>query len=994
MAELDHVPVAWPGVDADAGGPAPPGGPPAPARRLGAPPALVTVGPARGGPHAGPVCDAVLAIDERGRVIEWNASAEALLGRPRAEALGRPIEELVVPPSHREAHCRAFTDCATCDRDAAYGCRMEVVALRGDGTTFPADLTITALTPPGGRRLFVAHLHDLSARRRAEQALQLSESRLQAVLDSSHAVAYLKDREGRYVLVNRRWAELFGQTKASVVGRTDAELFPAEFAAAFRENDLQALAAGRATEFEEAVPFPDGPRVYLSIKAPLCDERGRAYGTCGISTDITARKRMEEALRQSQERFRQAFDSAAVGMALVSPEGRWLRVNRALCAIVGRPEAELLETTVEAITHPEDAAFYREDAARLLAGAVDSLHREWRYLTPAGGVVCGFVSVAVVRDAGGGPLHFVCQVQDVTPRKRAEAAIAERASLAELGSEVGAILVRREALPELLGQCARALARHLDAAGVRIWTLGSGPAALELQAVAGAPDDAVEGRAVAGQIARTRSPLLADEAPAAGRAAFAGFPLLVDDRPLGVLAVRGRRPFSESALQALGAIATNLAQAIERKQSEARLAHQATHDGLTGLANRSHLLREIGRAAEAGGRCALLLVDLDRFKEINDTYGHHLGDEVLRRLRQRLLDAVRRGDLVARLGGDEFGLLLADADEAAAVDVADRILAGLAVPLFVQDRTLYVGASIGIALGPERGDDAAGLLRRADVAMYAAKRAHAGRVVYDPELSRVAAERMELMADLQRGIAAGQLYLLYQPKVDLATGRPVGAEALLRWRHPRLGLVPPSRFIPLAEDAGVIRPVARWALRHALLQARAWHDAGHDVNVAVNLSPENLQDDGLARQVRELLDGTGADPCRLTLEVTETAMMKQPAATRAALEGLHALGVRIAIDDFGTGYSSLAYLKALPVDEVKIDRSFVGDMLADPRDSCIVRAVIDLGHNLGLKVVAEGVETREAAEALAAWGCDAAQGYLFAHPLPPAEAVAWIAGRA
>ncbi len=432
----------------------------------------------------------------------------------------------------------------------------------------------------------------------------------------------------------------------------------------------------------------------------------------------------------------------------------------------------------------------------------------------------------------------------------------------------------------------------------------------------------------------------------------------------------------------------------ERKQAEEQLAYQATHDALTGLPNRALLLRRMDEAVNStrprDAAFALLLLDLDRFKEINDTFGHHYGDEVLRQLSPILTGVVRDSDTVARLGGDEFGILLPGSDCERAKAVAARILAGLSRPVMVCEQPLDVGVSIGIALFPEHGSEGTTILQKADVAMYAAKRARAGLALFSAEQSSYTPRRLAMVGELRQGIENNQLLMHYQPKVDLKTRRVVGAEALVRWQHPRDGLVPPVEFIPIAEHTGLIRPLGLWTLNTALLQCRVWHQKGLELNVAVNLAPDNLQDEALFDTIVKLLGGSDALPHWLTVEVTESAVMDDPARAKTVLTRLHELGVRIAIDDFGTGYSSLAYLKELPVDEVKVDRSFVREMAVNERDACIVRAVIDLGHNLGLRVVAEGVEDRETVDLLTSLGCDLVQGFYYSPPLPPADFISWV----
>jgi diguanylate cyclase (GGDEF)-like protein len=431
----------------------------------------------------------------------------------------------------------------------------------------------------------------------------------------------------------------------------------------------------------------------------------------------------------------------------------------------------------------------------------------------------------------------------------------------------------------------------------------------------------------------------------------------------------------------------------QRAAAEARLLHEATHDALTGLANRTLLHDRRGRAIADGGErsLALLLLDLDRFKEINNTFGHHYGDVVLRGIEPRLRGGLPEDSTIARLGGDEFGVLLPGTDEAGAVRAADEALRRLSRPIEVDGQRLDIGGTFGIALYPEHGQDANTLLRKADVAMYAAKRARSGHAVYADAQATSSPRRLSLIADLRHGIEDGHLLLHYQPKIALAAMRPCGCEALVRWRHPVVGMIAPGEFIPLAEHTGLIRPIGLWTLDAAMGQAKKWSRSGMDAHVAVNLGTESLQDQGLAATVARVLGRHDTPPSRLTLEITESAMMADPERAMGILREVHDLGVRVSIDDFGTGYSSLAYLKGLPADEVKVDRTFVKGMATNDRDACIVRSVIELGHNLGLRVVAEGVEDRATVRLLAEAGCDYAQGFYFSRPLAPGDYAGWMA---
>lgn len=434
----------------------------------------------------------------------------------------------------------------------------------------------------------------------------------------------------------------------------------------------------------------------------------------------------------------------------------------------------------------------------------------------------------------------------------------------------------------------------------------------------------------------------------------------------------------------------------DRKAHLAALEHQALHDVLTDLPNRVLLIDRLEQALLASTRqndqVALMIMDLDRFKEVNDTFGHHIGDQVLTQIGPRLRSQIRAADTIARLGGDEFAILLTSIGSVdAAVTLVRKLIRALETPFVVEDLAFDVGASFGIAIAPGHGNDATTLMRRADVAMYIAKQSNSGYAVYSAEQDRNSPTRLALMSELRHGIDHAELELHYQPKVDTRRGTITDVEALVRWRHSQHGLMAPDDFIPLAERTGLIAPLTTWVLHEALAQCRAWHDAGLPLAVAVNLSGRLLQDPALVDLVREALRRWRVPGTELTLELTESSIMSDPVRVMQILEELRAIGVRISIDDFGTGYSSLSHLRLLPVDEIKIDKSFVLHMLANPSDEAIVRSTIQLCHNLGRNVVAEGVEDPQTHQRLRELGCDFVQGFDIAPPMPGAGLAAWIA---
>jgi diguanylate cyclase (GGDEF)-like protein len=433
-----------------------------------------------------------------------------------------------------------------------------------------------------------------------------------------------------------------------------------------------------------------------------------------------------------------------------------------------------------------------------------------------------------------------------------------------------------------------------------------------------------------------------------------------------------------------------------RKRYQERLEYQSTHDALTRLPNRVRLYREMEhwlRHRDSDHLSALLLIDLDRFKEINDTLGHQVGDHLLQLIGPRLeTEMAEMPGTIARLGGDEFAIFLPRIrSPRQAIVFGHRVLDALRQEFDVDGFFTEISASIGISIAPTQAQDVSTMMRYADVAMYRAKTEMSGLSLYNAEYDPHSPKRLAMMGELGRAIREDQLCLNYQPKVCLETGKFYGFEALLRWNHPELGFVPPGEFIPIVEMTSLIHPMTSWVLEKSIEQCRAWHDRGLVISVAVNLSARNLLDDNIPKQVLRLLQEYQLPPSALELEITESSIMTDPARALRVLEHLHELGVQLSIDDFGTGYSSLAYLKRLPVKTLKIDNSFVRNMLEDKQDELIVNSTIHLAHNMGLTVVAEGVENEELLQKLKALGCDEAQGYYIGRPMSVEKAEDWMA---
>jgi diguanylate cyclase (GGDEF)-like protein len=465
----------------------------------------------------------------------------------------------------------------------------------------------------------------------------------------------------------------------------------------------------------------------------------------------------------------------------------------------------------------------------------------------------------------------------------------------------------------------------------------------------------------------------------------------------GVLGVSNRlgdvATFTQEDGRLLQTVTVQVATAFQNSRLVQRLDHESRHDPLTGLANRVHFNERLDEAVAAkDSNVAVLLLDLDRFKEVNDTLGHHVGDLLLQQVAARLRLRMRGHDVLARLGGDEFAVFVTDGTEETATAVADRIQQALAEPLSLDGISVEVAASIGIALSPQHGQTAVALLQRADVAMYEAKRTHAGVQVYNEALDGYSPRRLAIATELRHAIESGALELHYQPKADAGTRRIIGAEALVRWNHEVYGLISPAEFVPVAEQTSQIRDLTHFVLSRAVAECASWRRDGMDLSVAVNVSVRNLLDNELAEFVTRCLAEHDLPAHALTLEVTESHIMADPERTLGVLRALDEIGVRLSVDDFGTGYSSLAHLRTMPVREVKIDRSFITNLATETDGQAFVRAIVSLAGSLGLDVVAEGVEDESTWQQLCILGATHIQGYHLSRPMPPQDFLAWMRG--
>lgn len=688
---------------------------------------------------------------------------------------------------------------------------------------------------------------------------------------------------------------------------------------------------------------------------------GTIVGLYGSIQDVTDRVEAERAHRASEARFRSVFDAAPLGIAVADHDRRFLLVNPALERFLGYPAEEVLGKKISDLIHPDDRTLDASQYQALVSGRIAAFTRDKRFLRRDGAVVWGRVTVAMIQEDGS-RLHTIGLFSDLSEERAAEEQELRARVVFENTSE-GIIVTDADqrilavnrafreitgySEDEVRGKTPRLLksGRHDEAFYRAMWA--------SLNATGNWRGE-IWNRRKDGEI----------------------FPQLTT-----ISLVRDQSGRLTHYVGVFGDI-------TQIKRSEENLYRLAHHDVLTGLPNRA-LLRArmeqaLQRAERVGGKVGVLFLDLDLFKNVNDTLGHTFGDALLVQVAQSMAASVRDVDTIARLGGDEFSVIMEELDEpSAAAKLAERLLEGFVEPFDVDGRELYITASIGISLFPDDGRDMDTLVSNADLAMYKAK--ESGRNCYrffEPQMTAVAMERLQLETALRGALVRRELSLVYQPQVLLEDRSLAGVEVLVRWTHPELGCVSPARFIPIAEDVGLIAELGAWVLAEACRQLREWDDVGFLVpRLAVNLSMAQLERQDLVAEIRATLARAGIAADRLELEVTESMLMRHTERVVANLLALKEMGVTVAVDDFGTGYSSLGYLKQLPIGRLKIDKTFVDGLPDDVDDNAIARSIVALARGLGLEVIAEGVESREQADWLRREGCYEAQGYHFGRPI-------------
>jgi diguanylate cyclase (GGDEF)-like protein/PAS domain S-box-containing protein len=916
--------------------------------------------------------DAIVVVNQSNTIVLVNAQAERLFGYSRDEMIGQPTK-ILVPQRFRDQHSEQYSHFLAPHLKRPLLAGLELFGLHKDGSEFPVEIRLSPLDTKKGVLVCTA-IRDISGRRSTEEDLR----RLASIVACSDDAIIGKTLEGIITSWNAGAQRMYGFSAKEAIGKSVNMLVPVDRQEEIPEV-LERLKRGEIVDhFETLRVRKGGEQFHVEITvSPIRDATERIVGASTICRDISGRKAAEkrlhqmesgrrvadEALRESEERYRMLLDAVHdYAIFMMDPRGQIVSWNAGAERIKGYKAEEITGHNFSCFFPPEDIESGRPEEVLRITAARGRHEEQGMRVRKNGSRFLASVTTTALRDPAGNLRGFSEFSQDLSASKELEAkyrglleAAPDAMVVVNQGGEIVLLNIQAEKQfgyhrDELVGQKVKTIipegfAERLIADGTR-----SAEEALAQQIGTGLE---LTGRRKDGS----------------------NFPIEIMLSPLksaeGILVTAAIRNVSVARAMSL------------------QITHLAEHDFLTGLPNRTlvndRIIQAIAGAQRYEKKVAVLFLDLDGFKHINDSLGHPIGDKLLQSVANRLVKCVRGSDTISRQGGDEFVALLLGVDRPEDAGItARRMLQVVAEAHSIDQHDLYITASIGVSIYPDDGLDAETLIKNADTAMYQAK--ENGRQSYQffkPAMTVRAVERQSIEESLRRALERQEFALYYQPKVNLRTGQITGAEALLRWTHPVRGQVPPAQFIGVAEACGLILPIGNWVLREACNQAQAWVDAGLRMGtMAVNISALEFGDENFLEGVFAILNDTGLDPKFLELELTESVLMKRVEATKSILVTLRGRGVQLAVDDFGTGYSSLSYLTKFPIDAFKIDQSFIRQITATPDDTAIVTALISMGRSLNLRVIAEGVETHEELTFLQAHRCNEAQGYYFSRPVP------------